>query len=141
MMIIDDDRRRMLVYVEELQDAGHEVLFKGDVDSALVLLRDLSEYLDLLVLDVSMPPGTEYKFEDTDGGSRTGIFLYRTTRLLRKNLKVLVLTNVSDRSVAEYFGKEDRGICLFVRKPSILPFQLVELVSEFVDSTPCNRVN
>lgn len=138
ILFIDDERRRMAYVVEELQYAGYEVLFQDDVDSALAFLRDLSERFDLVVLDISMPPGTEFKFEDTDGGSRTGMALYDTIRSLRPFLKIVVFTNVSDRRVAERFGNEDARLCRFVRKPDILPFQFAELVDEFLNMVDFN---
>jgi hypothetical protein len=79
-----------------------------------------------------MPTGAEYKYEDTNGSSRTGTALYDTIRAEWPDLKVIVFTNVSDRRVAERFGKEDAQLCRFARKPDVLPFQLVELVEEFV---------
>src|SRR5882762_3523780 len=115
IMFIDDERRRMRVYIEELQDAKHEVLLQDNVDEALEILRKATECFDLIVLDVSMPSGKEYKFEDTNGGSRTGLVLYDTIRHLQPDLKIIVFTNVSDRGVAERFRKEDARLCRFVR--------------------------
>jgi CheY-like chemotaxis protein len=135
IMFIDDEPRRMRVVVEELEEAGHEVLFQDNVDPALAILRDPSQSFDLVIIDISMPSGEEYKFEDTDGGSRTGISLYETIRGLRPDLKIVVFTNVSDRRVAERFTDKDDPLCRFVRKPDILPFQFVELVNEFVNGT------
>jgi CheY-like chemotaxis protein len=131
IMFIDDEARRMRVYVEELTEAGHEVIFRDSVDSALETLRDESERFDLAVVDISMPTGAEYRFEDTDGGSRTGLALYDTIRREWPALKVLVFTNVYDPRLAERFAREDPKVCMFARKPDILPFQLLELVEEF----------
>ena len=132
IMFIDDEGRRMRVYVEELEDAGHEIVFQNRVDSALSILRESTEQFDLVVLDISIPSGAEYRFEDTDGGSRTGIALYDTIRSLRPDLKILVFTNVSDPRVAKRFAKENAKLCRFARKPDELPFQFVKMVEEFV---------
>src|SRR5947199_5861280 len=102
IMFIDDERRRMQVVVDELQDAGHTVVFTDNVDAALAVLRNPAEHFDLVILDISMPSGKEYKFEDTDGGSRTGMALYSTIRELRPGLKIVVFTNVSDSHVREH---------------------------------------
>jgi CheY-like chemotaxis protein len=131
IMFIDDEPRRMQVYVEELEDAGHEVNFQDNVDSALTVLRNRSECFDLVVIDISMPSGAEYKFEDTDGGSRTGIALYDTIRKIWPDLKIMVFTNVSDRRVADRLANEDAQLFRFVRKPDTLPFQFVGLVEGF----------
>lgn len=132
IMLIDDERRRQKILVEELEDAHHEVVFKDNVDSALKILRHPSERFDVVVLDISMPSGGEYRFEDTDGGSRTGLVLYDTIRSELPNQKIVVFTNVSDQSVAERFGNEDAHLCRFVKKIDILPLHFVELIEEFV---------
>ena len=135
IMFVDDERRRMQLYVEELVDRGHDVLFQDNVDSALATIRDPAERFDLVVLDISMPPGTEYKFEDTVGGTRTGLALYDTIRSVRPELKILALTNVSDPRVAEHFRRADDHLCRLVRKPEFLPIQFADLVGEFVSGT------
>jgi CheY-like chemotaxis protein len=135
IMFIDDEPRRMKPYVDELEDAGHEVLFRDDTDEALKTLRGPSEKFDVVVVDISVAAGIEYKYDDTDNGSRTGIALYDTIKSERPGQKVIVLTNVPDPRLAEHFAKEDGSICLFARKPDILPFQLVEMIEEFVSGS------
>lgn len=132
IMFIDDDRRRMQVHVRELVDRGHEVTFEDNVDSALEMLRDPTKGVDLVVLDISMPPGKAFAFEDTVGGSRTGLTLYDTIRSLQPALKIVALTNVPDRRVAEHFANQDARLCRFVRKPEALPFQFADYVEEFL---------
>lgn len=129
IMFIDDESRRMGVVVEELRDAGHEVNFQDNVDSALETLREHAGHFDLVILDISMPSGKEYRFEDTDGGSRTGMALYDTIRDAWHDLKIVVFTNVLDLRVREHF--KDAHLCRLVRKPDVLPFQFVELVEKF----------
>lgn len=135
IMFIDDERRRMQLYVEELEDSGHEVVFEDDVDSALKSLGDPIERFDLIVLDISMARGTSFAFEDTLGGSRTGLAVYDKIRSVRPAIKVVAFTNVADRRVAERFQSEDRRFCRFVRKPETLPFQFAELVGKFLGGT------
>jgi CheY-like chemotaxis protein len=135
ILFIDDDQRRMQPYVWELEDDKHEVVFKDDVDSALEILHNPREHFDLVVLDISMPAGTEFKFEDTVGGTRTGIPLYATIRRLRPEQKVIALTNVGDQRLANYFKSEDARLCRFVRKPDALPIEFARQVGEFLSET------
>lgn len=135
IMFIDDDERRMQIYVAELVDNGHEVIFRDDIDLALATLRDPAEHFDLVVLDISMPPGTEYNYEDTIGGSRAGIPLYDTIRSERPGLKIVAFTNVSDPRLAEHFAKEDQRLCLFLRKPDNLPIQFAKKIENFLSET------
>jgi CheY-like chemotaxis protein len=134
-MFIDDDPRRMGLYVEELREAGYEVVFHADVDTALTALEDAGEKVDLVVLDISMPPGNAFRFEDTVGGSRTGLPLYDKIRSFRPDVKVVAFTNVPDRRLAEHFSKEDLTVCRFIRKLDTLPSQFKELVDGFMSGT------
>jgi CheY-like chemotaxis protein len=129
LLFIDDDRRRMAKYVAELEDNEYEVIFEDKVDSALSTLRSQPD-LDLVVLDISIPPGDEYRREDTVGGTRTGLALYDTIRTERPGLRIVALTNVADQRVAEYFARDP--LCQLVRKPDALPRQFVEFVGRFL---------
>ena len=131
ILLIDDDTRRMTKYVNELVDNGYEVVFEDNVDSGLATLLSKGNF-DLVVLDISMPPGSEFKFEDTVGGTRTGLALYDTIRAERPNLPIVVLTNVPDSRLAEHFAKDGDRLCGFVRKPEVLPRQFATFVGQFL---------
>ncbi|MBC8031915.1 MAG: response regulator [Pyrinomonadaceae bacterium] len=135
IMFVDDERRRMRLYVEELQDNGHEVLFEDNVDSALAVIEDPTRHFDLLVLDISMPPGETFEFEDTRGGARTGLALYDKIRGLRPDLKIVALTSVAERRVVEQLTRENPRLCLFLRKPENLPFLFAQKVETFLSRT------
>jgi CheY-like chemotaxis protein len=131
LLFIDDDRRRMTKYVDELIENGYEVVFEDNVDLALATLRSHKD-VDLVVLDISMPPGAEYKFEDTVGGTRTGLALYDTIRTERPELRIVALTNVPDPRVAEHFARDNASLWRLVRKPDVLPRQFAEFVGQFL---------
>jgi CheY-like chemotaxis protein len=132
IMFIDDERRRQHLYVEELEENGHEVDFQESVDPALAILCNPANHFDLVVLDISMPPGDSFAFEDTLGGSQTGLPFYDRIRKERPGQKVVALTNVLDARVSEHLGREDPKLCKLVRKPDTLPFQFAQMVEEFV---------
>jgi CheY-like chemotaxis protein len=131
VLFIDDDRRRMNKYVRELADNKYEVIFEDNVDDALNTLRSQKD-LDLVIIDISMPPGAEYKFEDTVGGTRTGLALYDTIRAERPELRIVALTNVPDPRVAEHFARDNASLWRLVRKPDVLPRQFAEFVGQFL---------
>jgi CheY-like chemotaxis protein len=137
IMFIDDDHRRMRKYVDALESNKHEVIFQENVDLALATLRDQREHWDMVVLDISMPPGKEFKFEDTIGGTRTGLPLYDMIRRVRPDLKIVAFTNVNvqDPRIAEHFRDEDDRLCRLVRKPENLPIQFAKLVKGFLAGT------
>lgn len=135
ILFIDDERQRMEPYVWGLEDDHHEVVFQDKVDSALETLHDPNERFDMAVLDISMPPGTEYEFEETVGGIRTGILLYAKIRSLWPDLKVVALTNVPYERLAKHFEGEDTRLYRFVNKQDKLPIEFAKLVNEFFSET------
>ena len=132
ILFVDDERRRVRLYVQELEKNGHEVVFEDNPDAALKTLQDVSEHFDLLVLDVSLPPSETFKFADTRGGMQTGLPLYDNIRRLRPDLKIVALTNVSSSEVQNRFAQEDPRLCRLYIKPDTLPFRFAEKVREFL---------
>jgi len=131
ILFIDDDRRRMKHYVDELVRSGNDVIFEDNVDGALATFRSQNDF-DLVVLDISMDPGREYRFEDTGGGTRTGLPLYDTIRTERPELKIVVLTNVPTLRLASHFERDSDGLWRLVHKPDVLPRQFASFVGEFL---------
>ena len=131
ILFIDDDRRRMRLYVSELERSGHEVVFEDNVDAALATFRFRDDF-DLVVLDISMDAGTAYRFEDTGGGTRTGLPLYDTIRAERPELRIVVLTNVPTLRIAAHFERDNDRLWRLVHKPDVLPRQFADLVGEFL---------
>lgn len=131
ILFIDDDRRRMKLYVDELVRNGHEVVFEETVDRALATFRSRDDF-DVVVLDISMDPGNEYRFEDTGGGTRTGLPLYDTIRKERPELKIVVLTNVPTLRLASHFEKDSDRLWRLVHKPDVLPRQFTSFIGEFL---------
>jgi CheY-like chemotaxis protein len=132
ILFVDDETREVRDYVEELEISKYEVIFVDNVDEALLFLREKPDKIDLLILDIMMPPGSNFEKMDTQIGLRTGICFYNEVRSKNPDLWVLILTNVSDEEVAEEF--RDEKYCEFLRKEEFLPLQLVEKVKEILPS-------
>jgi len=131
ILFIDDDRRRMRHYVDELVRNNHEVVFEDNVDDALATLRSRDDF-DMVVLDISMDAGTEYRFEETVGGTRTGLPLYDTIRSERPELRIVALTNVPTLRIAPHFKRDSNRLWRLVFKPEVLPHDFADLVSRFL---------
>lgn len=130
ILFIDDEKRVMSSHVLELILEGYDVVFETNVDEALDFFQKNLDDIELLVLDIMMPPGETFKNADVEGGLRTGIRLYRIIREHAPNLQVFVFTNVSADDAAEYFRKEPK--CWFGQKVDYLPYEFVEEVKRFV---------
>lgn len=130
ILFVDDEKREMHSYVTELYFSGYEVSFENNVDDALTFVAANLNRIDLLILDIMMPPGSSFKDVDTEDGLRTGVRFYERIRENAPNLPVMIFTNVSDECVAERFRREAK--CRFLQKKNYLPYQLVEKVKEML---------
>ncbi len=130
LLLVDDERRDMTSYLEELRLSGHKIEFRKDVGVAFNFLKDHLQEIELLILDIMMPPGALLANVATNGGLRTGVRFYESVRQLSPELPILILTNVSDAQVAEHFQDEPR--CWFLRKEDCLPFELADEVKRIL---------
>jgi CheY-like chemotaxis protein len=128
VLFIDDDRRLILVYAEEIREKGIEARCVHSPDDALAYLR-AGEPADVIVWDMMMLPGTEFADVDTEGGTKTGRFLYKAMRELRPDAAFILLTN--QMFDADEFEKaEIRSYAHY--KESTSPEELASLVAGLV---------
>lgn len=130
ILFIDDEGRRMDSYVRELELSKYDVSFQYNVDVSLAFFEKNLPQIDLIILDIMMPPGSSFKDVDTNLGLRTGVRFYEKIRQKAPELPVIILTNVSDEQLAERFREEEK--CRFLRKEDYLPFELVQQVDEVI---------
>jgi CheY-like chemotaxis protein len=128
ILFIDDEPRYTSSCYEELELAlpEYDVIFRSDADEALQFFQANLDRIELLVLDIMMPPGKSFEGQDTMLGLRTGLRLYEKIREARPELPVIISTNVVDHEVADYFSKETG--CTFLRKDHFLPSEFAEEV-------------
>lgn len=130
ILFVDDEGRFMDSYMVELKLEGYAVSFQSDVDSALPFLEESLDDVELLILDIMMPPGRSFQDADTRWGLRTGVLFYERVRELAPHLPVIIFTNVSDEQLEKRFQAEAN--CRFLRKKDYLPHELVETVEEIL---------
>lgn len=122
ILFVDDERQNNLEYMEELKFAGKKVEFRKDVAVAFNFLIEHLQEIELLILDIMMPPGDLINENDANGGMRTGVRFYEVVRQMAPELPILILTNVSAHEVQERFDGEYR--CWYIRKEKCLPYEL-----------------
>jgi DNA-binding response OmpR family regulator len=132
ILFIDDERREMDSYYLELELSGYQVRFKTDVDAALIFFDDHLDSINMVILDIMMPPGKIFANSDTKLGLRTGLPVFERLREKSPHLPILILTNVSDTEVRNRFRQEDR--CWFYRKEDVLPFELIQYIEEILEN-------
>jgi CheY-like chemotaxis protein len=130
IFFVDDEKRRMEIYIKELRLSGYEVEIESDVDSALDFLGKNHEKIELLILDVMMPAGKAFEDINTKYGLRTGISFYEKIRKENSTLPIIIFANVSDEEVEKKINSNCNS--LFLQKEDFLPFQFVEEIKEFL---------
>jgi DNA-binding NarL/FixJ family response regulator len=134
ILFIDDERRSMSSYVEELErqlaetNQQKEVVFLSDVDKALETFNDRFREIEVVVLDIMMPFGKHFDKESTDGGLRTGERFYEHIRRRTLDLSVVILSNVNDARLSKRFSTEEH--CWFLQKKDYFPYEFAEAVTE-----------
>ncbi|HEY6190450.1 MAG TPA: response regulator [Pyrinomonadaceae bacterium] len=130
ILFVDDEPRHTDVYVQVLRELGHTVEYLQSVDTALEFFKENMERINLLVLDIMMPPGKAFKDTDTEVGLKTGVCFFEVVRGLKPDLPVIVLTNVSDKRVAQKFMEKDN--CWFLRKIDHDPYELAQWIKNLI---------
>jgi DNA-binding NtrC family response regulator len=76
ILFVDDEIRGVDSYITELHLSGFDVSFQENVDEALRVLEERIDDVDLVILDIMMPPALTFIDMDTQLGLRTGLRFY-----------------------------------------------------------------
>jgi len=134
ILMVDDESKSMDSYRAELELSGYAVEYCDNVDAALQYFDKTHDQIQILILDIMMPPGRAFRAANTQDGLRTGVLFYERVRLTAPELKVVILTNVSDRRLAEQFEREPHA--WFLNKEQFLPFELAQEVEKLIGAPP-----
>jgi DNA-binding response OmpR family regulator len=124
--MVDDEKHYTSTYCEDLQLEGVDVRFVNDVDTALQILETELHTINLVILDLMMPPMKAFEGVDTQHGLRTGVRFYEALRARAPELPVMILTNVNDGKVEDFFRSDKK--CWYDRKQDWLPAAYTEHV-------------
>ena len=127
ILFIDDEPQE--VYVDELTLAGHNVAFRQYVEEGMAHFDAHAEELDVLIVDIMMPPRSMFEGVNTDLGLRTGIrFLERIRE--KSDIPVVLLTHVARSRIARDLEANPR--CKYLNKEDTLPGELSDLITRFI---------
>lgn len=132
ILIVDDEKRYIDQYILELVLSGYDdrVRLETNVDAAMRYFVENLSRVELLVLDIMMPPGEDFDDDVAQSGLRTGVEFFDRVRRLSRDLPVIILTNVGDPELATRFEQEKN--CWFMRKTDYLPYQFAHEVQQIV---------
>ncbi len=131
ILFIDDEKRHVSVYIEELRFSGYSITYRERVDEAVPFFTEQLAKIDMVIMDIMMPAGQSFKDKETRYGLDTGLRLYEWVRERAPTLPVIILTNVTNEEVARRFGGEQ--FCWFLQKSEHSPTEVVNKVNEVLD--------
>jgi DNA-binding NtrC family response regulator len=120
ILFIDDEKRSVDSYVLEMKLSGFYILYVSNIDNAWSVLQENSRNIELIILDVMMPPGIIFESIITESGLMTGVHFYKKVRENLPECPVIIFTNISDRQILQNFMEENN--CWFIKKGVIAPF-------------------
>lgn len=93
VLFIDDDVGLLETHFEYLEEVGgHRVIQAADAARALELLERQASTIDVIVLDIMMPPAGLCEPEEANLGLTTGVVLLGRIRSKLPNVPVVVFT-------------------------------------------------
>jgi len=130
ILMIDDEKRTLDSYLQELRLNDFAVRYESLVDAGLKCLEENAHEIELLILDLMLPFGQAFNEEETDKGLRTGVLFYERVRRTNDRLPIIILTNNVDEGIRRVFEQDPH--CRFFRKEDLLPFELADEVKDFL---------
>lgn len=132
VLLIEDDKQVMEYYVRALEQKDFKVEYFSNPDAIFEFIEKEKPKVAAVILDIMMLPGERYQHKDTDGGLRTGVFLYDDFKRLYPHVPIIVLTNVSNQKVLDEF--HTGPLLKVIQKLDFSPFKLAQLVSEMIQA-------
>jgi CheY-like chemotaxis protein len=130
LLLIDDDLAAMCYYVKALEEAGYDVTQIPSVTEAISFMRDYSQAVDGVILDMMLPKGhcdfAGLDNEELHGGKAVLAYL----QTVHPGIPVLILTNISHGELLGDFHSSDS--IQIAHKFEHSPFEVVEKVKALV---------
>lgn len=120
----DPDNNYMWYYKDALLEEDYKLIEATGTDEALALLKKHAD-IDLIILDIMMPPGKVFEQVDTMEGLRTGVNLADVLNKKYPKIPILVLTNLQPGTISNRLSY--RNVKTIAYKEDCLPYE------EFVD--------
>lgn len=105
LLYIDDeaDSEKMKSKFEVFEGYGISVKSEHNIATVKHELESLIKNIDIIVVDLIMPPRGEFSMEETNGGSLTGTAIVKRIRKLNKKIPIIIVSILPRKSVTEEF--------------------------------------
>ena len=122
ILFIDDEPRFIAPYIDAFKLSQFDVVVKDSVDEALEFIKKNKDDIDVVMLDIMMPPGRILKGSDTKEGLRTGLRFIELMKEIDEQIPIVCLTNADSKK----FRKIDHSNYLIFEKKEIDPWELLD---------------
>lgn len=108
VLYIDDegDTEKMSSKFDIMREHGINVTTVLNVGEAIPEIQRLGTSLDLILLDIIMPPESTYSLDETNGGTTTGLRLLKDIRSVRRDIPIVIVSvrrmQMDEDLVAQY---------------------------------------
>src|SRR5580692_7089942 len=130
ILFLDDDVAFLDDYCDELKARGYEGLIVSSTDDAFQIMTTRGDELQVVVVDMMMPPGQIFEDEETQSGTRTGELFYRKLRSIRQDVPVVFFTNRNTEQLDGAFREDPR--CRMFMKEELLPREFADMIADFL---------
>jgi DNA-binding NtrC family response regulator len=123
---IDDEANteKMMSKFEIMKDKGIEVIPEIDISNVMPRLDKLIRDIQLILLDIIIPPLEYYSLKETNGGTGTGIRLLKDIRSKYIDIPIIIISIKRISSEDEIFKKYN--VLKLIEKP----FSAASLIGE-----------
>ena len=131
VLYIDDeaDTEKFKSKCEIMREEGIDVIGVTSVRDAIPKVTELAKEIDLILLDIIMPPEDYYTLEETNGGIGTGFRLLQDIREVVKDIPIIIVS-IRRKNVVEELLKK-YNIRKFLEKPLSTPQMITEIKNLF----------
>ena len=130
ILIIDDDRERMVRYARYLMLEGYKIITAWSEGEALRKIERFKEKINCIILD-SIMPSQKYNENETKKYRFTGLILLKNDiRPILPDVPVILFSIIKENELLEFLG--DENIAAVLRKPSTPPEKLVEIIKNTI---------
>lgn len=107
ILMIDEEKRRMDIFVRYLHDSGFDVKLISDVDEALEYLMKNIDKVEVIILDIMMPWGKAFDSQETELGLLTGYkFYYKFRKEYGYKIPIIIYTALNRPKILSELNSE-----------------------------------
>jgi CheY-like chemotaxis protein len=133
IIYIDDeaDTEKFASKIDIMRDEGINVKTVTKVDKALPLLRKIYDKIDIIILDIIMPPEEYYSLQETNGGTATGLRLLEDIRKEFPEIPIMIVSIRRKEMLEDLLSR--LNIVKYLEKP-VLAYHLVSAIKDALSS-------